>query len=78
MVEALVDLGKALIDLSEPLVYLGEPLIDVVEAPVHMAPEVELLVGPALPHRLHDATLADKKLRRIKECAQICNEFPPD
>jgi hypothetical protein len=66
---------EALVDLIETLIDLIETLIDVIEARVDVTSEVvEPIVGPAAPHRLHLATLADKKLRRVRECVQMCNE----
>jgi hypothetical protein len=66
-------------DANESLVHLIEALLDVdpgvVEALVHVASEiVETLVGPAIPHRLHDDTLDDNTLRRVKKQPQKCDE----
>jgi len=52
-----------------------------VEAPVHRVEAlvgvcgevIEPLVGPAFPHRLHDATLADNTLRVTTQMQNICN-----
>jgi hypothetical protein len=62
-------------DAIEALVDLIEAAIDLIEAKVDVAPEViEPIVSPAFSHRLHVATLADKKLRRVKGCARMCDK----
>jgi len=62
--ESLVDLGaphpKLGFDPLETMDHLVEALVDV------LTEIVKPLVGSALPHRLHDGTLADKKLRQAK------------
>jgi hypothetical protein len=62
-IEAPVDLFEALVDLLEAVVDLPEAVVDAV------AQAIQLLVGPVLPHRLHDhGTLEDKTLH---ECAWV-------
>jgi hypothetical protein len=77
--EARADLGELVVDAVEATFHLSsqrpefgphlhsqppEIGIDAIEAGIHLVVEVvEALVGPALSHRLHDATLADRTLR---------------
>lgn len=71
LLKPLVDLLKSLVDLFKPLVNLFKPLVNLVEALINLVeplvdPPVEVieaLVGPALPHQLHHATVSDKTLR---------------
>ena len=56
------------VDLVEAPVDFIEAPVDLVEAPVDPLGEmVESFVGPALPHRLHDASLEDNKFRLAAE-----------
>ena len=77
-VEPVVDSRQLVVDAVEPLVHLVESPIDLVEASIHfvkapidlieaairMGREViESLVGPALPHGLHDDGIVDRTTR---------------
>ena len=54
---------EALVDLVEALVDLVEALVDLVEAPVDLLVQrVQPIVGPALPHRLHDSKLRARRV----------------
>src|SRR5262245_23916349 len=56
--QPILDSIEAAIDFVEAPVHLVEAPVHLVEAPVHVPGEIiQAIVGPAVPHRLHDCTL---------------------
>lgn len=66
-VEAPIDFPEAPIDFIEAPIDFPEAPIHLIEAPPYLSGEiVQAVVGPAVPHRLHDCSLnvADARVAR--------------
>jgi hypothetical protein len=64
----LVDSFEAPVDLIKPTIDLIEPFVDAVE------PLFETLVGPALRHRLHDATVTRCLHAVARTASVLCDD----